>query len=245
MTDLLEFVEHVHDISVDRARQLRFNKDFHIDGALMCSYATLIEHTGGLIALANSGKRTSSTAVFRSLLEAFVDFKNLFADRAYLQNMLAKYHEEWSLLLKEAIQGDNPILVDLSRAGGIHEALAQYEGEKNELKKRGIRSLRIRERFRLAGMEHEFTSVYMLASSGAHNDFAALLRRHAVMGESENDYGLHIYKSVDKHHFRSELHGAVSFLITASWMVHDYLKSSVKAEFEALVGDLERVAGSE
>ena len=88
--ELLDFAKQAHDTCGITAMKLRFDQKFHKDGALMCSYATLIEHMGGMIALVEAGKRTSSTAVMRSMLEAFVDFNNLLNDRSYFQNMLAK-----------------------------------------------------------------------------------------------------------------------------------------------------------
>ncbi len=237
MSDLLPFAVRVHDISVEKAKYLRFNKDFRADGALMCSYATLIEHFGGLIALAKAEKRTSSTTVFRSLLEAFVQFKILFDDRNYLDHMLVKYHEDWSAILKRAKDGSNPILYELGQVIGLEERLAEYQAEVERFKSRGIRSLKIRERFQRAGMDHEYTSVYAVVSRGAHNDLEALRKRHAVM--SNGDYGLHIYRTVVPSDFRTELHGGISFLLTAGWMVHDYLKSEAKPQFESLIGDLQ------
>jgi hypothetical protein len=237
--DLLTFAENVHDASLEAAKRLRFNKGFHADGALMCSYATLIEHTGGMIELTRARKRTSSTAVFRSMLEAYVDFRNLFQDRKYLNNMLAKFYADRLALLRRAADGGNPYLEDLGNWEGVGKALEMYEAELEGLDAAGFKPLKIWQRFERVGMENEYRAVYSHVSSGAHNDFGALRSRHAVL--EQDDYGLHLYKQVELKDFQNELDGAVSYLITTSVMIHDYLKSDAKAQFEAMIVQLEEV----
>jgi hypothetical protein len=238
-SNLLTFAEKVHEASAEQVVSLRFDKRFQVDGLLACSYLTLIEHLGGMICLTRAQKRTSSDAVFRSLLEGFVDFKNIFQDRRYFFHMLAKYTEERIALLELAAKGGNPYLEDLKNWEGVPKAREQYQTEFEHLTAEGFAPLKIWQRFDRAEMRNEYKSVYCHVSGGAHNDIGALRSRHITI--EGNDFGIHLYKMVDLKHFQTQLDGAVSFVLMAGAMIHDHLNSSAKPQFDALIKELEEV----
>lgn len=235
---LLDFVERLHDECVEAARKLRFNKELNVDGTLMCLYATLIEHTGAIAILARTEKRASSMAVFRTLLEAYVDFKNLLEDKAYLDFIYAQHHKKWGQILRRSKEG-NPYLLPIARRADLDSAIAEHEAGLRRLKAKGIKPLRVDERFSKAGLREVYEAVYAHASGSAHNDLSSLIRRHITVGES--DFGLAVYKPTTPVDFHTVLDSTARIVLGASQQVHSYLQSEAITAFDQLAADFATV----
>src|ERR1700685_4564933 len=86
---LFVFVKHLHDKCIVLSRNLTFDKSFSKDGAVVCLYGSLIELTGGFTALVEKKIKAGTGLIFRSFLEAYVDFVNLNDDSSYIKNCYA------------------------------------------------------------------------------------------------------------------------------------------------------------
>ncbi|MFZ0609915.1 MAG: DUF5677 domain-containing protein, partial [Xanthobacteraceae bacterium] len=174
--DLLKFVKRLHDASVSLAAKLKFNKSFSKDGGVVCLYGSLIEHASSFITLVEHRQKTGSSSIFRSFLEAYVDFVNLEKDASYIKHCYATFYEQWLKVLR--VSAGNQYLKDIAELDGRDAIVQNYKSELQKLEKENFRPLRVDERFRKAGLEAEYNSIYRLESGEAHNSLSALFQRH-------------------------------------------------------------------
>ena len=92
----------LHDRSLTLLEDVTFDKRLERDGLTMCLYASMIELTGGIIVLVERDRRTALSAVFRTFLEAYVEFKNISDDASYLKNCCARHHKNWIKVLRQS-----------------------------------------------------------------------------------------------------------------------------------------------
>src|SRR5665811_221205 len=95
----LEFLEELHERACKMASELHFDARPRKGGYLASVYCSMIELTGGIIALVKDEKYTAIGPVFRSLVEAYVDLKLVAKDRAFVERFFARHHKEWIKLL--------------------------------------------------------------------------------------------------------------------------------------------------
>ena len=81
-------------------------------------------------------------------------------------------------LLEEAKKGINPYLSDMGKLLDIDAAMAQYQTALDALKAQAFVPLSIFARFKRAGQENEYRSLYSLLSTDAHSNISALVDRH-------------------------------------------------------------------
>ena len=74
---------------------LKFDKQHLWHRNLIALYLSLIEYSDSLIFLVENKKSIAVPVVFRSLLETYVDFKNLSEDKTYGYHMEANYAYNW------------------------------------------------------------------------------------------------------------------------------------------------------
>jgi hypothetical protein len=128
-----------------------FNKSIRVDGAVVCSYGTLIEMTFGCLTLIGAGDQTCVSIVFRSFLEAAADFINLNEDKTYIEHLMMKNDEEWVKVLDIKNQ-TNPYLASIFADASIEERRSQFLQNIEKRKGQGIRSFNVRERFTKANL---------------------------------------------------------------------------------------------
>ena len=140
-----KFLDRLHDESIEMLRDVTFNKGLDKDGLLVGIYATLIELAGGVLVLVYQDRYSALSPVFRALLEAYVDFKNLFDDPNYLKHAYANHHANWSKLLRN--KEPNRYLEDIRGHEDFEASLRRHEEGLAELKKQGFGPLKVKERF--------------------------------------------------------------------------------------------------
>lgn len=87
-----------------------------------------------IILLKENGK-SGVPSIFRTILETYVEFKNLLNERTYGCHMEAIYLEQWLKLLKEAKKG-NPYLSSIAKSPDLDATILQHEKEYQDLKDR-------------------------------------------------------------------------------------------------------------
>src|SRR6476646_6194877 len=230
--ELLGFLSKLHDQSIKLLRELRFNKQLHADGYIVCLYASMIELCGGIITLVESGRQSSLSSVVRTFLEAYVDFENLRENPNYIFNCYARHHENWIKVLSDA-QQSNPYLAGIHR----HEfreraALKRHQSELQRLKKEGFAPLQIATRFGRAGMAEEYRSLYHLECEGTHNSLQALMKRHMELGE--DGFELALYRDLSPDDYAAQLSLTARLLLDATLRIHARLKSGREKDIDPL-----------
>lgn len=236
--EIIDFTRMLHDECCKLLEPLKFNKSIRVDGAVVCSYGTLIEMTSGCLALIRAGENTCVSIVFRSFLEAAADFINLNADETYIEHLMMKNDEEWIKVLDVKNQA-NPFLASIFADASIEERRAQFQQNVEKRNKQGIRSFNIKERFAKANLLDEYNSIYRFKSGSTHNSIGAMIDRHITpKGES---FELVIYKERSAQHFLAELDSISGILLLATRSVHTRLKSTSLNRIDELDEELANI----
>jgi hypothetical protein len=223
--ELLTFLNKLHDQSLELAGNLTFDKSFEKDGMIVCLYGSLVELCGGLIVLIEKDRKSSVSCVFRTFLEAYVDFKNVLEDADYVKHCMAKHHQHWLRILKNS-DDPNPYLDQIKNHPEFDATIKRHESSLKKLKDEGFKPLQVLSRFQKAGMEEEYRSIYAFESDGSHNSVQAMISRHLEVGE--NDFGLAFYKENKLEDYLTYLDSAVGLLMDATLNLHERLKGTSK-----------------
>lgn len=218
---MLNYLKKLHDECVDNAAALNFNKAFDKDGIVVCLYVTMIEHTGSFLTLAEKRQKAGMSLIFRSFLEAYVDFVNLDNNSEYINHSYATYHKKWIRVLKESAKG-NAYLKSIGEYAGRDDRLKFHENELQRLANSNFAPLKVNQRFSAAGMEAEYNSIYSFESSEAHNDLSALIKRH--LERNEVDFAVVMYEQCNEADFYLHLDSISGLLLSATKRLHTRLR---------------------
>ena len=167
--EVFEFVKRLHDECIRLSEHIVFDKKHARHLYSVALYGSLIELSGSLVVLIERKHGTGVPAIFRLLLEAYVELRNLHENAKYGHHMQASYDKQWLKVLKEAKNKPNPYLKDISEIANLDNEIRKYEQELADLKDKGYQPLNVFERFQRAGMEDEYRSLYNFLSSDAHS----------------------------------------------------------------------------
>ena len=103
-TNLLRFLNKLHDEAIEFLRDVRFDKRPDRDGYAVSLYASIIELCGGIIVLVSQDRKTAVSPVFRTLLEAYVDFKNAMQNSTYVKHAYAQHGKDWIKVSERATE---------------------------------------------------------------------------------------------------------------------------------------------
>jgi hypothetical protein len=232
---LLVFLNKLHDQSLELLRDLTFDKRLEADGYVVCLYASMIELAGGIVVLVEKDRWTALSTVFRTFLEAYVDFRNILADPTYIKNCYARHHEGWIKVLRDDAE-PNPYLKAIHGHADRDAALQRHKSELERLRKEGFPPLNIFARFERAGMLNEYRSIYAFESDGSHNSLQALISRHVEL--AENNFGLALYRERTLGDYLTHLDSAAGLLMGATQQIHERLNSKRGKEVQAFNEEL-------
>ncbi|MBF0539777.1 MAG: hypothetical protein HQL03_16170, partial [Nitrospirae bacterium] len=161
----LSFINKLHDDLIKYVGEFNFTKTHPWHRNLVSLYCSIIALSESAIALLESGKTAGLPAVFRTILETYVEFKILIQDRTYGYYMEAQKTKSWLKDTKEAAKGKNPYLRDLSNRPDLPQIIESLEKKYKELeakaKTNGYKKrIEIKEKFERAGLIYEYNSIY-------------------------------------------------------------------------------------
>lgn len=213
------------------AEHLKFDKEHPWHRNLMALYCSLIEYSDSLIYLVENEKRISVPIVFRGLLEAYVDFKNLSEDKLYGYHMEASFNKEWLKLTKEAYQNNNEFLQAIGDTPELAQKIQEYELHLNELKNNGYKALNQFEKFDRANMNQEYKSIYNVVCSHSHNNISSLIERFFIINEADNDFELALFKEPEIDEFEHYLVTGKQYLRYGNNKIHTLLETGYQERF--------------
>jgi hypothetical protein len=148
-----------------------------IAGALL---GRVLEQVEGIYAMLERKDGACGFILLRSLLEAYVDLRNVTKDPGYAEFMHAAFLDQKRRLLEAAIErgGTSTFLVALAGHPEAPSVLDEVRSELAELQARKVVSLQVRQRFELAGEGGMYHGPYADLCWHSHNNINVLERRH-------------------------------------------------------------------
>jgi len=241
---MVDYIKRLHDASVDLSKRIRFDKRVPQQLYLTMLYVSIVELTDCIFILVQAKEYAGIPSLFRSLLEAFVDFKNLTHNESYANHMLARSHDEWIRVLNKARSSSNPFLAKYSTWKDIDSQIDQHKAELDRLKKNGYGPLKVSQCFKQAGMAQVYSSVYNFLCSEAHNDIRALIMRHVDINKSCNDYSVVGYKNRCVSEFAAYLDSTAGILLESSLGIHSFFGNDKPEELQAFEAEYNQLRGN-
>lgn len=230
--EIFDFVKELHDECIKLTEHIVFDKKHPRHLHLIGLYGTLIELTGSLVILIEKKCKAGVPPLFRSILDAYVELKNLHEKAEYGYYMEASYHEQWVKVLREAKLKPNPYLKDISQMDSLDEQIQEHEQNIARLKCNGYAPLSIFQRFEKAGMEDEYRSLYNFLSNDTHSNIRALVNRHIEM--QDQDFAVVYYKDEPLENFLTYIDSVAGLLTDASLKIHTFFETGKVAIVENL-----------
>lgn len=229
MDSIFEILKKSHDVAVEAAESLCFDKEHPWHRNLVALHCSMIELTGCMIILLKENGKLGIPSIFRTILETYVEFKNLLSDRTYGYHMEAIYLEEWLKLLKESKKG-NPYLSAIANSPDLDTTILKNEKELQELKGRNYGPLKVFKRFELCGMEDAYRSLYNMLCNHDHPNIRALIDRHIEL--EEDGFCMVLYKGQPLEEFGSYIYHGCCLLNDTSISLHKALDSGAVTKIE-------------
>lgn len=218
---------------------------------IVCLYSTLLVYSRSISALISKRQYISVPNLFRSVLEAFVDLKNLCEDDEYFQVLryisLKKRQKHDHKIMENQ---ENPFLpmkknLDEYEVSMVIERLKSYKRELPEVENRVKKYKKeyepsawydIQTRFDHADLIYIYDSMYNHSSVYIHNDLKVLAERHIDVGiEKINISTAGIYTPNDVYIFIQTL---PAFLTGGLEFIFDRFKIEYGKELEQILSNV-------
>lgn len=178
--------------------ELKLNKTHALHFALSTRLLTILEMSHAILVLLNAKCVNGVPPVLRTMLETYVDVQNLCSDPTYGYRLEATDLSHRLEMLKDIRDGANPYLATIRDEPYFEDLSTATEERKRELQKRGYKRLRVKERFRQAGMIDAYNSIYNDLSAHAHSSPSAQIDRHLMI--TSDGFEVTLYKPADTAH---------------------------------------------
>lgn len=222
--------------SIDLAGLISFDAQKKEQLFAMALYGSMIDCGHSLNILIDRRAISGAPLIVRPMLEAYVNLWLVLHDPEYVSFMDANFFRTWVKRMGEA-ESANPYLETLAGHPDFLKSKRQYETRKAELADRNFRGITIEEKFRRAGMIHEYNSVYSILSDHAHSSVGALINRHfAKNGRGGLD--IVILRDPNNDEFEVYETTASQLLLRAGILLHQKSASGKEAPLIALEGCL-------
>lgn len=217
--------------AIEYAKYLQFDKTHPWHRNLVALYCSLIEYSDSLIFLSENEKNIGVPVIFRGLLEAYVDFKNLAEEKTYGYHMEASYAKEWLKVIEEASHNQNDFLASIAQDPLLTKQIRDHKDKLTDLKAKGYAPLNQFEKFDRASMVDEYRSIYNFVCSHSHNNIRSLIDRFFVINEEAGDFELALFRELEPGEHKHYLVTGKHFLRNGSHNIHAVLGTGYEANF--------------
>jgi hypothetical protein len=224
--EVFAFLKKAHDEFQPLSVEIRFDKSQALHSHVMALYGSIIELTGSSIILVDRKLIAGVPILLRAILEAYVDLLNLVRDPKYGYQLHFGYVKEWLKLLDEAKTGKSEYLMAISKDAALDGTIAEWKAQKDKLEAAGYKGLTIEGKFKAAGMEKEYRSIYNSLCSDSHNNLRSLIGRHIEVDSS--DFSVVFYKAYTLEDSAVYVGTGLELLMRATQLVHEFYKSSAQ-----------------
>jgi len=228
ITEYLTFLKNLHNKCIDFSKNIIFYKEDIRQLYLMGFYGSIIELSGCLIVLVDNKYWTGVTPLFRSMLETYVEFINLYASEEYCFYMEASFHNQWLKILENAKINRNPFLSDIAKFDDLDLQIIEHKNKLSSLKKKDYHPLNIFQRFEKAEMQNEYESIYKFASDHAHSNINALIDRHYEI--SGDNLKVVFYRDKTDESIVTYIDSISGLLVDATEKTHLFFKTGLESK---------------
>ncbi len=239
--EVLNFLKKAHDDFQPLSKQIAFDKTRPLHRNVIALYGSILELTGSCILLIDKRLITGVPVLLRSVLEAYVDLVNLIENPEYGHLLAVSYLKEWLKILEEAKNGKNEYLQAISEASSLDKSITEFRSELNKLKANGYKALEIKEKFKKAGMEKEFKSIYNSLCCDSHNNLRALINRH--IEREQTDFSIVFYKAYTPEDSAVHVGTNAEVLVRTTQLMHKFFDSPVQETIQEYRVELDRLRG--
>ncbi|MFF0919435.1 DUF5677 domain-containing protein [Rhizobium leguminosarum] len=225
---MLDFLEYIYGQAHKHIQAIVFNQGNALHRTIMSLYVTIMEQTYNALVLLRAGQHATLDIILRSTLEAYVDLINLCNDPEYLKQMQASFHDQWIKLAAHGVRGGNPFLIKFENSTDASNKLAEHRAELTAL---GVAPMNIADKFKLAGFEQVYQSVYNSLCNESHNNIRALTLRHFRFDENRNPQ-LVMFAEPDPDSLNGTLSGFLSSVSDTTHIVHCYFNTKAQPDVE-------------
>ena len=218
--------------ALDHLQALKFDRKHAWHVVLVALYCSIVEYSDTLLRLTKEGKSIGLPLIARGMLEAFVDLKNLSENKTYGNDLEMSYLSEWLRVAKESDSSENPFLRDVRESENLSRQIEEWESQVIELKIKGANKLSQYQKFELAGMSHEYRSIYNFLCAHSHNNKRALIERFVVINDDNSDFNLEIFREIDEDENQEYLIIGQEYLLQGSKIIHRVLGTGLENEFK-------------
>jgi hypothetical protein len=230
----LDFLKKTHDITLDFSNVIRFDKKHPYHFNLLALQGSMIELSSCIIILLEHNGKAAIPSIFRTILETFVELKNLADSPKYGYYMEVAHNKQWLHLLASAKKG-NSFLSKIANEIDLDKQIQEYEQKIKGLENKGYSQLTISKRFQMAGMENEDDSLYNFLSCDAHSNIRSLISRHAEI--TEEDYKVVYYRGEPVESFLTYIDSTVRLLVNSAILVHTVFETDKVEELNNLLAE--------
>ena len=235
----LVFFEKELEEIMSFASELKFDSKHILHQHVVSLYGSIIEFSSTIKELYTSGHHSAIPIILRSMMEAFVDLKNLCQDPKYGYSLTINSRNESLRFLKAAKENPQVYSELKARDPDFEQHIISLKNEVDDLKNKGNKALNIRDKFEKVCMAHEYQTTYSMLCTATHNDMRSLIERHMVI--DSDTVSLEIFKEEDIDTLY-ELFGIASeLLLRASYEIHGLLNSGEKNKLNSLRDELNRI----
>lgn len=232
--EVFEFFKKSHKDLIEYAKDLKFDKKHPFHLTVIQLHVSIIKLCGSIIILLEHEGKIGIPSISRTLMETFVEFKNLSNDRNYGYYMEATHLEQWLKVLNESKEGENPFLSPIGNMPDLDKQIKVDEKKLEDLKNRGYAPLSIKKRFEKAGMGDVYKSIYNFLSTDAHSGIQALINRHIDIDFKKSDFEVVFYKGKPIEKYLSYIDDATNALIKSGLTTHEILNSPKQTQIKEL-----------
>ena len=163
--------------SNEKAVLFKFEKKSKLAAYSVGIYCTLVELSESFWYLMDSQKFTGSLSIYRTFLENYVELKNLNKNQNYTDQLDYDNCRQEHKKLKSAKRGN---LYLNSIAKYADSKLPKLKKDMNAIKKHSVAPILdyISDKFKVAGMNEEYTGLYPSLCAESHCSLEAIFTRH-------------------------------------------------------------------
>lgn len=227
-----EILSDCLDSAIEFGGELKFDASFLGNLCVVSLYMSMLELTAEILHLNREGPKTGIPIISRSILEAYVEIKNLVEDPQYLGVVERSWVLSWLNMMKSAKKG-NQYLVLMAQDGKLDANIVQHEAKLEELKAKGYKRITFKEKFQKAGLEEEYDSIYGWFSAYSHGGLQALIDRHIDVS-AETTPKVNAFQDRPISEFETSLGTVCELIVRASDHVNSYLEAGADETIQQL-----------
>lgn len=237
MTKTIDLIDSLLPRAINAAQSLRFDAKYMRHLVVVSLYMTILELVEEIVSANRESSKISVPIISRSILEAFVDLKNVVTDEDYCNIIELDWLRGWKLTMENALT-DNPYLVDIKADPNLKEGIEEHERRLNELKELGTKKLTAQQKFEKAGLANEYETMYRWTSSHSHGGLQALISRHINLSNPEKPEVV-AFQDHDIEEFEIYIGPTCEILMQATELAHQFLESSESEVVKEMRGEVD------